>query len=140
MRGKLERGFKGKYPHLQKQELGFIQLFFYVNLLLLASALTVLALDFFDFFSGNFYPSTLSFIGIFILILFFLLEGKKNAALNALLFIPVPAYFLMISTRYAIFPPQSSFNYEIYLFSAAFVFLLILSEKPFQILAYLLVT
>lgn len=140
MPGKLERGFKGKYPHLQKQEFGFIQLFFYVNLLLLAGALTVLAFDFFDFFSGNYYPPTLSFIGIFILISFFLLEGKKNAALSTLLFIPVPAYFLMISTRYAIFPPQSSFNYEIYLFSTAFVVLLILSEKPLQILGYLLVT
>ena len=137
---KFESGLKGKYPHLSKQELGLIRLFFYVNLLLLVGALTVLLLDFFDFFKTRYSPHALSFIGIFILIFFFLREGKKDAALNMLLFIPVPAYILMISTRYAIFPPESSFNYEICLYTSGLFILLLLSEKPLQILTYLIVT
>ena len=137
---KLESGLKGKYPHVPKQELGLIRLFFYVNLLFLLGALTVVVLDFFDFFNTSYAPHAISFIGISILILFFLREGKKSAALNALLFIPVPAYFLMISSRYALFPPESSFNYEIYLYASGILAFLLLSEKLFQILTYLFIT
>lgn len=131
---------KGKYPHLYRQELGLIRLFFYVNLLMLAGAVIVLILDLLNFFNSSYFPHTLSLLAIFILVFFFLREGKKNAALNSLFFIPVPAYFLMISSRYAIFPPESSFNYEIYLFSSALFVLILLSDKPLQILSYLVLT
>ncbi len=131
---------KGKYAHLPKQELGLILLFFYVDLLLLIGALIVLVLDILNFFYANYYLNTLSFLGIFILFLFFLMEGKKNAALSALLLIPVPAYFLMISPRFAHFPPQSSFFYEIYLYLAGLIILLLLSANRRQILIYLIVT
>ncbi|MCL6101761.1 MAG: hypothetical protein M1292_04625, partial [Bacteroidetes bacterium] len=106
---KFESGLKGKYPHLSKQELGLIRLFFYVNLSLLIGALFVVLFDLFNFFSTNYFPHALSFLGIFIPVFFFLREGKKNAALNMLLFIPVPVYMLMISARFAVFPPESSF-------------------------------
>ncbi len=137
---KLESGLKGKYPYVLKQELGLIRLFFYVNLLLLIGAIAVVVLDFFDFFNTSYFPHAIPFIGISVLIFFFLREGKKNAALNALLFIPVPAYFLMISSRYALFPPESSFSYEIYLYASGILVLLLLSEKLLQILAYLVIT
>jgi len=137
---KFESGLNSKYPHLHKQELGHIRLFFYVNLLLLAGALIILILDFLDFFNSNYAPHILSFTGIFILIYFFLREGKKNTALNALLLLPVPAYLLMISARYAIFPPDASYNFEVFLYANGLAVLLLLSEKPLQILTYLIVT
>lgn len=137
---KFESGLKSKYPHLHKQELGHIRLFFYVNLLLLAGASIILILDLLDFFSSNYAPHILAFTGIFILIYFFLREGKKSAALNVLLLLPIPAYLLMISSRYAIFPPESSYNFEVYLYANGLAILLLLSEKPLQILTYLIVT
>lgn len=137
---KLERGLKGKYPQLPEQELGIIRLFFYLNLLLLVCTLAVIVLDFFDFFNTSYAPHSFLFAGIIILIILFLWWGKKNAALNSLLLIPIPVYFLFISARYAIFPPNSSFNYEIYLFTIVFLFFLLLSEKPIQIIAYLILT
>ena len=137
---KFERGLKAKYAQLPQQELGIIRLFFYVNLLLLVGAVIVLVLDFLDFFNTSYAPHAFSFIGIFSLIILFLRAGKKSAALNALLLIPVPAFFLMISSRYAIFPPESSFVYEIILYATVYILFLILSEKPVQVLAYLLLT
>lgn len=131
---------KGKYPQLYKQEMRLIRLFFYVNLLLMGGAVIVLILDLVNYFNTSYFPHTLSFLAIFILVFFFLREGKKNAALNSLFFIPVPAYFLMISSRFAIFPPETSFSYEIYLFSSAFLVLLLLSESPRQIIGYILLT
>lgn len=137
---KLESGLQGRYPHLNKQELLLIRLFFYVHILLLFGAIVVLVLDLLNFFNLSYLPHSLSLIGIFVLVLFFLYEGKKNAAVNSLLFVAVPAYFLMISTRYAVFPPDSSYNYEIYLYSSVLVVFLIFSEKPYQILTYFLLT
>lgn len=137
---KFERGLKGKHPYLHKQESGIFRLFFYVNFLLLLGALFVLTLDLFDFFNTSYIPHTLSFLGIFILIFLFLREGKNEAALNMLFFIPVPAFLLMISSRYAIFPPESSYNYEIYLYSTTLFILLLLSEKPIQILSFLVLS
>ena len=137
---KFESGLKGKYSHLRKEEIGLIRLFFYINLLFLVGAVAVVILDLFDFFNSSYSPHALSFIGIIILVLFFLREGKKNAALNALVLVPVPAYFLMISSRFAIFPPQSSFNYEVFLYLSCFVIFLLISEKPLQILTYFFVT
>ena len=137
---RFESGLKGKYPHLSQHELGLIRLFFYVNLSLLIGALIVVLFDLFNFFSTNYFPHALSFLGIFIPVLFFLREGKKNAALNMLLFIPVPVYMLMISARFAVFPPESSFIYEILLYSSGLVIFLLLSEKPSQILTYLFIT
>ena len=137
---KLERGLKGKYPQLPEQELGIIRLFFYVNLLFLVCALIVIVLDLFDFFNTSYALHSFLFVGIFILIILFLWAGKKNAALNSLLLIPIPVYFLMISARFAVFPPESSFNYEIYLFTFVFAILLLLSERPIQILIYLILT
>jgi signal transduction histidine kinase len=133
-------GLKGKYAHLSKQELGLVLLFFYVNLILLVAAIVVLVLDVLNFFNANYYVNTLPFLGIFTLVFFFLKDGKKYAALNALLFLPVPAYFLMISNRFAHFPPQSSFFYEIYLYLAGLIILLFLSAKRRQILFYLIIT
>ena len=140
MSKKFESGLKSKYPHLHKQELDHIRLFFYVNLFLLAGALVILMLDLLDFFYANYTPHILAFTGIFILIFFFLREGKKSAALNVLLLLPIPAYFLLISTSYAIFPPESSFNFEVYLYAFGLVILFLLSESPLQILTYLVVT
>jgi signal transduction histidine kinase len=137
---KLERGLKGKYPQLPEQELGIIRLFFFINLFLLVIALAVIVLDLFDFFNTSYAPHSFLFTGILILIILFLWSGKKNAALNTLLLIPVPVYFLLISARYAIFPPESSFNYEIYIFTTVFAIFLLLSEKPIQILVYLILT
>ena len=137
---KIESGLKGRYAQLHKQESGLIRLFFFFNVLLLIGSLAVLVIDLLGFFNSSYSPHALSLIGIFVLVLFFLKEGKKSAALNALFLLPVPAYFLMISTRFAIFPPQSSFNYEIYLYSCGILILLLLSEKPVQILIYLAVT
>ncbi len=131
---------KGKNTRLHQQESGLISVFFITNVLLLIGALAVVLLDLSGFFNSSYSPHALSLIGIFVLILFFLREGKKNAALNALFLLPVPAYFLMISARFAIFPPQSSFNYEIYLYSTGILILLLLSEKSNQILAFLAVT
>ena len=111
---KKESGLKGKYPHLQQQELRVVRGFFYLILILQIGALTVVLFDIFGFFETSYSPQALSFTGIFILVLYFLREGKKNEALNALLLMPIPAYFLMVSTRFAIFPPQSSYNYEIF--------------------------
>jgi len=140
MSKKKESGLSGKYPHLQRREMGVVRFFFYLILLLQIGALAVILFDLFGFFNTSYSPHALSFTGIFILILYFLKEGKKNAALNALLLMPIPAYFLMVSTRFAIFPPQSSYNYEIYLYAAGILMLLLLSEKPIQVLAYLAVT
>jgi signal transduction histidine kinase len=137
---KFESGLKSKYPHLHKQELDHIRLFFYVNLFLLAGALVILMLDLLDFFYANYAPHILAFTGIFILIFFFLREGKKSAALNVLLLLPIPAYFLLISTRYAIFPPESSFNFDVYLYAFGLIILFLHSESPLQILTYLVVT
>ncbi len=133
-------GLKGKYPQLYNQEFGLIRLFFYANLILLAVAVVVLFLDLINYFNASYFPHTLSLTGIIILVLFFLREGKKNAALNSLFFIPVPAFFLMISSRFAIFPPEASFHYEIYLFSSVLFVLLLLSDKPLQILSYIVLT
>jgi signal transduction histidine kinase len=137
---KTDRGLKGKYTHLHKHELGLIRLFFYLNLLFLVGAVAVVVLDLFNFFNTSYSPQALAFSAIFILIIFFIREGKKDAALNTLFLIPVPAYFLMISSRFALFPPQSSFNYEIYLYCFGLVILLLLSEKPLQVLIYMVVT
>ncbi len=137
---KKESGLKGKYPHLQQQELRVVRGFFYLILILQIGALTVVLFDIFGFFETSYSPQALSFTGIFILVLYFLREGKKNEALNALLLMPIPAYFLMVSTRFAIFPPQSSYNYEIYLYTAGIFILLMLSEKPLQLLTYLGIT
>ena len=137
---KFESGLKSKYPHLHKQELGLLRLFFYLNLLLLAGTLVLITLDLLDFFNSNYALPILCFTGIFILIFFFLREGKKSTALNALLLLPIPAYLLMISTRYAIFSPESSYNFEVYLYANGLVILLLLSEKPRQILTYLILT
>lgn len=137
---KINSGLKGRYAHLHQQESGLVRLFFFFNVLLLTGAFVVLLFDLLGFFNSSYSPHALSLIGIFVLVLFFLWEGKKNAALNALFLIPVPAYFLMISTRFAIFPPQSSFNYEIYLYSCGILILLLLSEKPIQLLIYSVVT
>jgi signal transduction histidine kinase len=125
---------------LPKQEFFLIRLLFYLNLLLLAGAFAVLVLDLFNFFIVSYFPHTLSFIGIFVLILFFLWERKVSSALNILFFLPVPVFFLLISSRYAVFPPESSYNYEIYFYSAGLLILLLLSDKPLQILAYLILT
>jgi len=137
---KPESGLKAKYAQLPKQELWLIILFFYLDLLLLAGALVVIVLDLFNFFYGSYFVPALSFLGIFILVLFFLREGKKDSALNSLVFIPFPAYFLMISPQFALFPPQSSFQYEIYLYLAGIAFFLLFSAKRRQIVTYLLVT
>jgi PAS domain S-box-containing protein len=137
---KPETGLKGKYALLPKQELGLIMFFFYLDLLLLAGALVVIALDLLNFFHASYFVPTLSFLGIFILVLFFLREGKKNSALNSLALIPVPAYFLMISPQFALFPPQSSFQYEIYLYLVGLAFFLLFSENRRQIAIYLLFT
>jgi len=137
---KTERGLKGKYADLHQHELGLIRLFFYLNLLFLAGAVMVVILDLFNFFNTSYSPQALAFSAIFILVLFFIKEGKKNEALNVLFLIPVPAYFLMISSRFALFPPQSSYSYEIYLYSFVIVIFLLLSERPLQILAYMIVT
>ncbi|HWR99807.1 MAG TPA: histidine kinase dimerization/phospho-acceptor domain-containing protein, partial [Prolixibacteraceae bacterium] len=103
-------------------------------------AMAIVLLDLLGFFNSSYSPHALSLIGILVLVLFFLKEGKKNAALNAIFLLPVPAYFMMISTRFAIFPPQSSFYYEIYLYSCGILILLLLSEKPIQFLVFLVVT
>ncbi len=137
---KSESGLKGKYALLPKQELGLIMFFFYLDLLLLAGALVVIVLDLFNFFHGSYFVPALSFLGIFILVLFFLREGKKDSALNTLVLIPFPAYFLMISPQFALFPPKSSFQYEIYLYLAGAAFFLLFSSKRRQIISYLLVT
>jgi len=137
---KLNNGLKGKYPHLRKQELDFIRVFYYADLLLLAGAFVVLFLDLLDFFATSYTTHALSVIGVSVLVFFFLQTGKMDAALNSLYLIPIPVYFMMISSRYAIFPPASSFNYDIYLFSAGYLILLLYSEKPYQILTYLLLT
>ncbi len=137
---KPENGLRGKYAQLPKQELGLIILFFYLDLLLLIGALAVIALDLFNFFHGSYFVPALSFLGIFILVLFFLREGKKDSALNSLVFIPFPAYFLMISPQFALFPPQSSFQYEIYLYLAGAAFFFLFSVKRRQIVVYLIVT
>ena len=137
---KTESGLKGKYPHLQQQELRVVRGFFYLILILQIAALAVVLFDLIGFFETSYSLQALSFTGIFILVLYFLREGKKNEALNALLLMPIPAYFLMVSTRYAIFPPQTSYNYEIYLYTAGIFILLMLSEKPLQLLTYLGIT
>jgi len=137
---KPESGIKGKYALLPKQERGLIMFIFYLDLLLLAGALVVIGLDLLNFFHASYFVPTLSFLGIFILVLFFLREGKKNAALNSLVLIPVPAYFLMISPQFALFPPQSSFQYEIYLYLTGIAFFLLFSENRRQIAIYLLIT
>ncbi len=125
---------------MQQQELKLIRLFFYVNILLLLVAVLVLFLDYRDFFATSYTPHALSVLGISVLILFFLWEGKRNTALGFLLFVPVPAYFLMVSARFAIFPPETSYSYEIYLYCLGLVFLLFLAEKHFLILTYILLT
>ena len=137
---KFESGLKSKYPHLHNQELRLLRLFFYTNLLLLAVALVLFTLDLLDFFNSSYALPLLSFTGIFILIHFFLREGKKSAALNVLFLLPIPAYLLMISTSYANFAPESSYNFELYLYANGLAILLLLSEKPRQILTYLVVT
>ena len=137
---KIESGLKGKYPHLQQRELGIVRGFFYLILLLQIGALAVVLFDLFGFFNTSYSPQALSFTAIFILVLYFLREGKRDEALNALLLIPLPAYFLMVSTRFAIYPPQSSYNYEIYLYTTGLFVLLMLSEKTRQVLIYLGIT
>lgn len=137
---KSESGLRGKYPSLNKQEFGLLQLFFYTDLLLLIGAIVVVILDLLDFFATSYFPHALSLMTIFILVGFFLWEGKKNSALNSLFLLPLPAFFLMISNQFALFPPQFSFNYEIYLYLAGVAILLFLSDKPLRILAYLLLT
>jgi hypothetical protein len=92
MQKKPESGLKGRYANLPKQELRLILVFFYIDLLLLIGAMVVLVMDILNIFNSNYYVNTLPFLGIFILFLFFLYDGKKNAALSALLLIPVPAY------------------------------------------------
>ena len=137
---KSANGLKGKYAQLPEKELRLIRFFFYLSLLFLIGAVVVVVLDLLDFFSVSYAPHALSFIGIFSLVLFFLWEEKKNAALNTLLLFPVPVYFLMISTRFALFPPQSSFYYEIYLYLTGATLIVLLSEKNRLLLIYLLVT
>jgi len=133
-------GLEGKFTQLHKKELRLIRLFFYLSLLFLVGAIAVVVLDFFDFFNTTYTPHALSVIGIFTLVLLFLWEGKRVAALNMLLLVPVPSYFLMVSNRYALFPPQSSYSYEIYLYLLVGVIFLLLAEKPRQVLIYFLVT
>ena len=117
---KLERGLKGKYPQLPEQELGIIRLFFYVNLLFLVCALIVIVLDLFDFFNTSYALHSFLFVGIFILIILFLWAGKKNAALNSLLLIPIPVYFLMISARFAVFPPDEAVKFSLLFLTTPF--------------------
>jgi len=135
---KTESGLKSKYALLPKKELELIRLFFYLDLLLLTGALIVIVLDLFNLFHGSYFVPALTFLGIFILVLFFLREGKKNSALNSLILIPVPVYFLMISPQFALFPPQSSFQYEIYLYLTGIAFFLLFSERKRQIVVYIL--
>lgn len=137
---KSANGLKGKYAQLPEKELRLIRFFFYLSLLFLIGAVVVVVLDLLDFFSVSYAPHALSFIGIFSLVLFFLWEEKKNAALNTLLLFPVPVYFLMISTRFALFPPQTSFYYEIYLYLTGATLIVLLSEKTRLLFIYLLVT
>lgn len=137
---KSANGLKGKYPQLPQKELRLIRGFFYISTFLLIGALAVVLLDLLDFFNLSYSPHALSFIGIFSLIIFFLREGKRNAALQTLCLLPVPAYFLMISSRFALFPPQSSFYYEIYLYLAGMAFFILLAEKSRQLLIYLIIT
>lgn len=135
-----ESGLKAKYPDLHKREFGLVRLLFYINALLLLAALVVLVFDLFDQFKTNYAPQAISFLGIFVLVYVFLREGKKNVALNVFLLLPVPAYFLLVSPEHAIFPPETSFQYDIYLYSTGWLILLLLSEKPLQVFTYLLVT
>jgi len=134
------KGLKGKYAQLPKRELRIIRLFFYLSFLFLIVAVAVVILDLLDFFNVSYAPHALSCIGIFTLVLFFLWEEKKNAALNTLILLPVPVYFLMISSRFALFPPQSSFYYEIYLYLGGAAIFVLLAEKTRQLLIYLIVT
>ncbi|MCE1198086.1 MAG: ATP-binding protein [Marinilabiliales bacterium] len=136
----LDKNLRGKYLRLSGQELLLVRLLFYVNLSLFLLSLLMVLLDFADYFPNSYLPHSLSFMGIFVLIGFFLMEGKKNSALNSLFFLPIPAYFLMISSRFAIFPPESSFNYEIYLYTVGLLVLLLLSDHPIRIGGYLLLT
>jgi PAS domain S-box-containing protein len=133
-------GLAGKYTQLHKKDLGLIRLFFYLSLLFLVGATVIVVLDFFDFFNTTYTPHALSFIGISTLILLFLWEGKRTVALNMLLLIPVPAYFLMVSSQYALFPPNSSYSYEIYFYLSVAPIFLLLAEKPVQVVTYFLVT
>jgi PAS domain S-box-containing protein len=92
--------------------------------------------DSFVFPTQNNFPGELSLLGIAIVGYFFVRKGNYRSGLNMLIFIPVPAYYLFMSTKYAIFNPGDSIIITTAVFSVVMILINVYSEKLYQVVVY----
>lgn len=128
------------FTSLPPWEVRLINLLYYSNLGLLFIALIALILDSFNLFNTSYFPLEVSLLGLSLLSVYFLRKGLKNVAVNLINFLPIPIYFLLVSSDTAIFPPLHSIFFHIIILSLGLMFLFIFANSVVQILLFLVIS
>ncbi len=121
-------------------EIRLINLLYYSNLVFLIIAFLALILDSFNVFNISYLPFEVSVIGFSLLVIYFLRKGSKNVAVNLINFLPIPIYFLLVSSDTAIFPPPDTIFFHVLILSLGFLFLFLFANSIVQILVFLAIS
>ncbi len=133
-------GISRVFPNADSLEIKLLQILYYLTIFLIVCCTAIIVSDLSSYSTVSYYPHSVSFLALFILVVYFLRTGKKSSAINSFNLLPLPAYFLFISPQLAIFPPERSFFMEIGLFLAGLMIYLIYAEKPRQLIPFLFFT
>ena len=125
--------FIGKaYPSATPGELRKVRMlfFFYLVSIILTSGWIIF--DSFSFPTRNNYQGELSLFGMAILGYYFVSKGQRSAAVALIHLLPVPVYFLFISSEYAMLPPEQSIPLTLSAMIFGLFFLLIFAARQIQ--------
>jgi len=134
------KAISGVFKNSPPWELKIIKSLYFINLGLLFIAIIVLLLDSLNFFNANYYPLEVSILSLSLLSVYFLHKGLKKAAANLINFLPVPIYFLLVSTGMSIFSPLHSYFFHVLLLSLGMLFLLVFADTLIQIFVFLFIS
>ncbi len=133
-------GISKAFPNADALEIKLLQALYYLTISLIACCSAIIVLDLFSFFTASYYPQSVSFLAVFILIVYFLHKGRKISAINSLNLLILPLFFLFVSPQLAIFPPERTFFMEIGVMLIVLFIFMLFSEKPGNIAIYILLT
>ena len=133
--------FIGKaYPAATHGELRKIRMLFFFYLTAIILSLGWIIFDSFSFPTRNNYQGELSLFGIAILGYYFVSKGQRSAAVGLIHLLPIPVYFLFISSEYAMLPPEQSIPLTLGVLVLGLFFLLIFAERKIQLPIYFIVS